>query len=51
MQGKLYQHTDPHQLISNSYSLNIDMSNCLSGLYILEIRINDKLYSEKIIKK
>lgn len=51
MQGKLYQHTDPHQLISNSYSLNIDMSNCISGLYILEIKINDKLYSKKIIKK
>ena len=51
MQGKLYQQTDPHKLISNSYSLNINMNNCLFGPYILEIRINGKLYSEKIIKK
>ena len=49
--GSLIYQQRPRKLQSGAYDDQIDMSRCIRGEYILRMQVNEKVYSEKIIKK
>lgn len=49
--GSLIYQQRPRKLHSGAYDDLIDMSRLIRGTYILRMQVNEKVYSEKIIKK
>lgn len=49
--GMLLYHQPARGLQSGAYGDTIDMGRYLRGEYILHLQVNDKVYSEKILKK
>jgi hypothetical protein len=49
--GSLIYQQRPRKLHSGAYDDQIDMSRLIRGTYILRMQVNEKVYSEKIIKK
>lgn len=51
LSGMLFYKTNPEKIRGGAHEHQIDMSQYANGVYILRVRMNENIYSEKIIKK
>ena len=51
LSGMLVYKTNPEKMQGGAHEHKIDVSQYSEGIYILQVRVNEKTYSEKIIKE
>ena len=51
LSGMLVYKTNPEKMQDGAHEHKIDVSQYSEGIYILQVRVNEKTYSEKIIKE